>query len=52
MKDLHSIKLIAEKLLALSAELLTLIDADEQEYARFIESLKKTLRVRYLPFRA
>ena len=42
MKDLHAIKLIAELLLALSAELLTLIDADEQEYARFIESLKKT----------
>ena len=43
MKDLQRLKPIAEQFLALSVELLGLIDTDENEYQRFIESVKKTL---------
>lgn len=50
MKDLQPIKLIAEQLLALSAELLTVIDTDEQEYKRLIENVKKTSMGKLLRF--
>lgn len=42
MKDLQPLKPIAEQLLALSVELLRVIDTDEQDYKRLIESVKKT----------
>lgn len=42
MKDLQPLKPIAEQLLALSAELLRVIDTDEQDYKRLIENVKKT----------
>ena len=46
MKDLQPLKPIAEQMLSLSVELLKVIDTDEQEYKRLIESLKKTPRAR------
>lgn len=46
MKDLQPLKPIAEQLLALSAELLRVIDTDEQGYKRLIENVKKTPAVR------
>lgn len=52
MKDLQPLKPIAEQLLALSTELLRVIDTDEQDYKRLIENVKKTPAVRCLPFRA
>ena len=42
MKDLQKLKPIAEQMLALSVELLGLIDTDENEYNRLIEGVKKT----------
>lgn len=42
MKELQKLKPLAEQLFALSVQLLEVIDADDQEYARFIESVKKT----------
>lgn len=43
MKDLQGIKQIAAQILSLSAELLRLIDTDEQERHALIENAKKTL---------
>ena len=43
MKELQKLKPLAEQFFTLSVQLLEAIDADEQEYARFIESVKKTL---------
>lgn len=42
MKELQRLKPIAEQFFTLSVELLEAIDADEQDCARFIESVKKT----------
>ena len=42
MKELQRLKPIAEQFFTLSVELLEAIDADEQDYARFIEQVKKT----------
>lgn len=42
MKDLQQLKPIAEQFFALSVKFLELIDADETEYAQFIERVKKT----------
>lgn len=42
MKELQRLKPIAEQFFALSVQLLEVIDADEQEYTRFIERVKKT----------
>ena len=42
MKELQKLKPLAEQFFALSVQLLEVIDADEQDYARFIESVKKT----------
>lgn len=42
MKELQKLKPLAEQFFALSVQLLEAIDADDQEYARFIESVKKT----------
>ena len=42
MKELQRLKPIAEQFFALSVKFLELIDADETEYAQFIESVKKT----------
>lgn len=42
MKELQKLKPIAEEFFALSVKFLELIDADETEYARFIENVKKT----------
>ncbi len=47
MKELQRLKPIAEQFFALSVQLLEAIDADEQEYARFIESVKKTPAERF-----
>lgn len=52
MKDLQPLKPIAEQLLALSVELLKIIDTDEQEYRRLIESVKKTPAEKCFTFRA
>lgn len=46
MKDLKEVKAVAEKMFALAAELLRLVDTDEQERAALIESVKKTQRAR------
>ena len=42
MKELQRLKPIAEQFFTLSVELLEALDADEQEYTRFIERVKKT----------
>lgn len=42
MKDLQPLKPVAEQLLALSVELLRIIDTDEQDYKRLLENVKKT----------
>lgn len=42
MKELQRLKPIAEQFFALSVQLLEAIDADEQEYARVLEQVKKT----------
>ena len=42
MKDLQPIQAIAREILALSAELLRLIDCDENERRLMIENAKKT----------
>lgn len=47
MKELQRLKPIAEQFFALSVQLLEAIDADERQYARFIESVKKTLAGRF-----
>lgn len=47
MKELQKLKPIAEQFFTLSVQLLEAIDADEQEYARFIENLKKTSAKRF-----
>lgn len=52
MKDIKELKMIGEQMLALSIELLRLIDIDEQERAALIESVKKTLTEKYFIFRA
>ena len=52
MKELQQLKPLAEQFFALSVELLEVIDADEQEYARFIESVKKTPAGKYFISRA
>lgn len=44
MKELQRLKPIAEQFFTLSVELLEAIDADEQEYTRFIERVKKRLQ--------
>lgn len=41
MKDLTHVKEIAENMFTLSAELLRLVDMDEQERRSFIEEVKK-----------
>ncbi len=46
MHDLQKVKTIAEQLLALSVELLRLVDTDEQEQNALIERAKKTVAVR------
>ena len=46
MKELQKLKPIAEQFFALSVQLLEAIDADEQAYTRFIDSVKKTPRAR------
>lgn len=46
MQDLQPFKPIAEQLLALSVELLRIIDTDEQDYKRLIENVKKTPSVK------
>lgn len=52
MKDLQHFKAIAAQMLALSAELLRLIDSDESEHAAIIEAAKKTPRGICYSFRA
>lgn len=52
MKDLQPLKPIAEQLLALSVELLRLVDTDEQERNALLESVKKTPAERFFSFRA
>lgn len=47
MKELQKLKPIAEEFFALSVKFLELIDADETEYARFIENVKKTPTGKY-----
>ncbi len=47
MRDLQPLKPVAEQLLALSVELLRIIDTDEQEYKRLIENVKKMLSARF-----
>ncbi len=47
MKELQRLKPIAEQFFALSVKFLELIDADETEYAQFIESVKKTPTGKY-----
>lgn len=47
MKELQRLKPIAEQFFALSVELLEAIDEDEQDYARFIERVKKTPAERF-----
>ncbi len=47
MKDLKEVKAIAEQMLALSAELLRLVDMDETERARLIEDVKKMQSGKY-----
>lgn len=51
MKELRRFKPIAEQFFALSVKFLELIDADETEYARFIEEVKKTPTERFCIFR-
>lgn len=51
MKDLQKIKAIGEQMLALSIELLRLLDTDEQERAALIERVKKTPPARLFSFR-
>lgn len=46
MKDLTRVKEIAQQMLTLSAELLRLVDMDEQERRSFIEEAKKTQSAR------
>lgn len=41
MKDLQQTKTIAEKMFALSSELLRLVDMDETERRLFLEEVKK-----------
>lgn len=41
MSDFKEVKAIAEQLLALSVELLRLVDLDESERRRLIEDVKK-----------
>lgn len=43
MKDLQQIKAIAEQMFSLSADLLRLIDMDEQARRALIEEVKKML---------
>ena len=50
MKELQKRKPLAEQFFTLSVQLLEAIDADEQEYARFIESVKKTLTEKFYIF--
>ncbi len=50
MKELQKLKPLAEQFFTLSVQLLEAIDADEQEYARFIESVKKTLTEKFYIF--
>ena len=47
MKDLQRLKPIAEQFFALSVKFLELIDANETEYAHFIEEVKKTPTERF-----
>ena len=47
MKELQRLKPIAEQFFALSVQLREAIDADEQAYARFIETVKKTPAERF-----
>lgn len=51
MKDLQRLKPIAEQFFALSVKFLELIDANETEYAHFIEEVKKTPTERFYSFR-
>ena len=50
MKELQKLKPLAEQFFTQSVQLLEAIDADEQEYARFIESVKKTLTEKFYIF--
>lgn len=52
MKELQKLKPLAEQMLALSAELLGLIDSEEVEYTRLLENLKKTCRAKLYLSRA
>ncbi len=47
MKELQRLKPLAEQFFALSVKFLELIDADETEYAQFIEDVKKTPTEKY-----
>lgn len=47
MKDLKEVKAIAERMFALSAELLRLVDMNETERARLIEDVKKMPRTKF-----
>ena len=47
MKYSDEVKKIAEQMLALSAKLLQLVDADETERRRFIEDVKKMRKEKY-----
>lgn len=51
MRELQRLKPIAEQFFTLSVKLLELIDADETEYAQFIESVKKTPTEKFYIFR-
>ena len=42
MKELQKLKPLAEQFFFFLVQLLEVIDADEQDYARFIEKEKKT----------
>lgn len=52
MSDFKEVKAIAEQLLALSVELLRLVDMDESERRRLIKDVKKMPAGKYYTFRA
>lgn len=52
MSDFKEVKTIAEQMLALSVELLRLVDMDETERQRLIENVKKMPTGKYYISRA
>lgn len=52
MSDFKEVKAIAEQMLALSVELLRLVDMDESERQRLIEDVKKMPAGNYYTFPA